>query len=94
MSGKIGRKRVLKFRDFPTCQRGDVFLVENGHDEKLNLSIINLFPGNQRRMLMHPLFTRVLLSKTSSRLHELKNSVHNTAIPQTTIIIDVLFFIV
>lgn len=42
MTGKIGRKKVLKFRDFPTCQRGDVFFVENGYDEKLNLSIINL----------------------------------------------------
>ena len=41
MTGKIGRKKVLKFRDFPTCQRGDVFFVENGYDEKLNLSIIN-----------------------------------------------------
>ena len=27
MTGKIGRKKVLKFRDFPTCQRGDVFFV-------------------------------------------------------------------
>lgn len=35
MTGKIGRKKVLKFRDFPTCQRGDVFFVENGYDEKL-----------------------------------------------------------
>lgn len=43
MTGKIGRKKVLKFRDFPTCQRGDVFFVENGYDEKLNLSIINHF---------------------------------------------------
>ena len=33
MTGKIGRKKVLKFRDFPTCQRGDVFFVENGYDE-------------------------------------------------------------
>ena len=41
MTGKIGRKKVLKFRDFPTCQRGDVFFVENEYDEKLNLSIIN-----------------------------------------------------
>ena len=41
MTGKIGRKKVLKFRDFPTCQCGDVFFVENGYDEKLNLSIIN-----------------------------------------------------
>lgn len=41
MTGKIGRKKVLKFRDFPTCLRGEVFFVENGYDEKLNLSIIN-----------------------------------------------------
>ena len=38
MTGKIGRKKVLKFRDFPTCLRGEVFFVENGYDEKLNLS--------------------------------------------------------
>lgn len=41
MTGKIGRKKVLKFRDFPTRLRGEVFFVENGYDEKLNLSIIN-----------------------------------------------------
>lgn len=41
MTGKIGRKKVLKFRDFPTCLHGEVFFVENGYDEKLNLSIIN-----------------------------------------------------
>ena len=41
MTGKIGRKKILKFRDFPTCLRGEVFFVENGYDEKLNLSIIN-----------------------------------------------------
>ena len=34
MTGKIGRKKVLKFRDFPTCLRGEVFFVENGYDEK------------------------------------------------------------
>lgn len=41
MTGKIGRKKVLKFRDFPTRLHGEVFFVENGYDEKLNLSIIN-----------------------------------------------------
>ena len=41
MTGKIGRKKVLKFRDFPTRLRGEVFFVENGYDEKLNHSIIN-----------------------------------------------------
>ena len=40
MTGKIGRKKVLKFRDFPTRLHGEVFFVENGYDEKLNLSIL------------------------------------------------------
>lgn len=34
MTGKIGRKKVLKFRDFPTRLHGEVFFVENGYDEK------------------------------------------------------------
>lgn len=42
MTGKIGRKKVLKFRDFPTRLHGEVFFVENGYDEKLNLSIITI----------------------------------------------------
>ena len=33
MTGKIGRKKVLKFRDFPTRLHGEVFFVENGYDE-------------------------------------------------------------
>lgn len=41
MAHKILRKKTLKFRDFPTRYRGDVFFVESGYDEKLNLSIIN-----------------------------------------------------
>ena len=41
MARKILRKKVLKFRDFPTRYPGDVFFVESGYDEKLNLSIIN-----------------------------------------------------
>ncbi len=30
MTGKIGRKKVLKFRDFPACYHDDVFFVERG----------------------------------------------------------------
>lgn len=41
MTGKIGRKKVLKFRDFPARYHDDVFFVEHGYDEELNLSIIN-----------------------------------------------------
>lgn len=41
MDRKILRKKVLKFRDFPTKYSGEVFFVERGYDEKLNLSIIN-----------------------------------------------------
>lgn len=41
MTGKIGRKKVLKFRDFPARYHDDVFFVERGYDEELNLSIIN-----------------------------------------------------
>jgi len=41
MAGKIGRKQVLKFRDFPTRYHGEAFFVEKGYDEELNLSIIN-----------------------------------------------------
>lgn len=48
MTGKIGRKKVLKFRDFPTRLHGEVFFVENGYDEKLNLSIINHLLGYQQ----------------------------------------------
>lgn len=38
---KDWKKKVFKFRDFPTRLHGEVFFVENGYDEKLNLSIIN-----------------------------------------------------
>lgn len=41
MSRNIVRKRVLKFRDFPTRYHRDAFFVESGYDEKLNISIIN-----------------------------------------------------
>lgn len=41
MTGKIGRKKVLKFRDFPARYHDDVFFVERGYDEELNLSIID-----------------------------------------------------
>ena len=41
MTGKIGRKRVLKFRDFPARYHDDVFFVERGYDEEL---ILVLFP--------------------------------------------------
>ena len=30
MTGKIGRKKVLKFRDFPARYHDDVFFVERG----------------------------------------------------------------
>ena len=38
MTGKIGRKRVLKFRDFPARYHDDVFFVEHGYDEELILA--------------------------------------------------------
>lgn len=38
MTGKIGRKRVLKFRDFPARYHDDVFFVERGYDEELILA--------------------------------------------------------
>ena len=66
MTGKIGRKKVLKFRDFPTRLHGEVFFVENGYDEKLNLSIINhlvdinnLFIGKSIHFNYFPFFRLV-----------------------------------